>query len=148
MTLGLQPVGQPWSISASKLHFPFGQNFEHSTSSFMQSTFAKRQFEFVVFVSYIVYYILYCDILSVLQNIFSLFYQLIECWSSFAISWCRWNWSHDKDYILILVDLLCHINKNPNPNSEPVSGFQNLLKKCCSLRQNFPTKRVASIRPT
>ena len=40
--------------------FPFGQNFEHSTSSFMQSTLAKRQFEFVVFVSYLglLYFIL------------------------------------------------------------------------------------------
>jgi len=27
--------------------FPFGQNFEHFSSSFIQSTFAKRQFEFV-----------------------------------------------------------------------------------------------------
>jgi len=64
-------------------------NFEHSSSSFIQSTFAKRQFEFVVFVSYMVYYILYCDLLSVLQNLFALLYQLIECWSSSAISWTR-----------------------------------------------------------
>jgi len=44
---------------------------------FMQSTFAKRQIEFVVFVSYIVLLCtLYCDLLSVLQ--ISSFYQLIE----------------------------------------------------------------------
>jgi len=34
-------------------YISLGWNFEHSTSSFMQSTFAKRQFEFVVFLSYI-----------------------------------------------------------------------------------------------
>ena len=39
----------------------FWSEFEHSSSSFMQSIFAKRQFEFVVFVSYIVlrYFILW-----------------------------------------------------------------------------------------
>jgi len=52
----------------------------------MQSTFAERQFEFVDFVSYIVLlYFMLRSTLSV-KNRFSLFYQLIECWSSFAIS--------------------------------------------------------------
>jgi len=84
----------------------------------------------------------------VLQNIFSLFYQLIECWSSFAISWCRWNWSHDKKYILGLSDILCHITKNPNPNRKPVSGFQNLLKKYCSLHQKFFHKKSRLYQPS
>jgi len=36
-------------------------------------------------------YILYSDLylLWVLQNLFALFYQLIECWSSVVISWTR-----------------------------------------------------------
>jgi len=34
------------------------------------------------------YYTLYYDILSVLQNLFAIFYQLTEC-CSFAISWTR-----------------------------------------------------------
>jgi len=109
----------------------------------MQSTFAKKQFEFVVFVSYIalLYFILWSTPSVTKQNIFSLFYQLIECWSSFAFSWYRWNWSHDKDYILGLADFLCRTTKNPNPNCKPVSGFQNLLKKCCSLHQKFSHKK-------
>ena len=37
------------------------------------------------------------------------------------------NCSYDKDYILGLADLLCHITKNPYPNCKPVFGFQNLL---------------------
>jgi len=84
----------------------------------------------------------------VLQNILSLFYQLIERWSSFAISWCRWNWSHDKSYILGLTDLLCHIIKNPNPNCKPVSGFQNLLKECCSLHKKFSNKKRRLYQPS
>jgi len=41
-------------------YISFGWNFEHSSSSFIHLTFAKRQFEFVVFVSYMVllYFIL------------------------------------------------------------------------------------------
>jgi len=35
-------------------YISFGYNFEHSSSGFMQSNFAKRQFKSVVFVSYIV----------------------------------------------------------------------------------------------
>jgi len=60
VTLGDQPVGYPWSVSVFKAAFPFGQKFEHSASRFLQSTFATRQFEFVVFVSYIIllYFIL------------------------------------------------------------------------------------------
>ena len=113
----------------------------------MQSTFAERQFEFVDFVSYIVLlYFMLRSTLSV-KNRFSLFYQLIECWSSFAISWCRWNWSHDEDYILRLVDLLCHITKNPNSNCKRVSGFQNLFKKCCSLHQIFSHKKSRLYQP-
>ena len=83
-----------------------------------------------------------------LQSIFSLFYQLIECWSSFAICRCRWNWSHEKGYILGLPDLLCHITKNPNSNCKPVSGFQNLLKKCCSLHQTFSHKKSRLYQPS
>jgi len=64
-----------------------------------------------------------------------------------GISWCRWNWSYDKDYILGLADLLCHITKNPNPNCKLVYGFQNLLKKCYCLHQKYPIKRVVSISP-
>jgi len=84
----------------------------------------------------------------VLQNIFSLFHQLIKCWSSFAISWCRWNWSHDKDYILGLPNLLCHITQNPNPNCKPVSSFQNLWKKCCNLHQNYFHKKSRLYQPS
>jgi len=47
----------------------------------MQSTLLKDSLINVVIVSYTV--IFYCDLLSVLQISF---YQLIECWSSFAIS--------------------------------------------------------------
>ena len=83
-----------------------------------------------------------------LQNIFSLIYQLVECWSSFAISWCRWNWSHDKVYIRGLADLLCHITKNHNPNCKPVSGFQNLLKKRRSLHKKFSHKRSRLYQPS
>ena len=83
-----------------------------------------------------------------LQNIFSLFYQLIECWSSFAISWCRWNWSHDKGYTLGLADLLCHITTNPYPNCKPVSVFQILLKECCRLHQKFSHKRSRLYQPS
>jgi len=36
-----------------------------------------------------VYFILHYDLLSVLQNLFGLFYRLIACWSSFSISWTR-----------------------------------------------------------
>jgi len=54
-------------------YISFGYNFEHSTSSFIQSIFAKSQFEFVVFVSYILYYILYCDLLSELKIYFLYF---------------------------------------------------------------------------
>ena len=79
---------------------------------------------------------------------FSLFYQLIECWSSFAISWCRWNWSYDKDYTHGLADLFCHITKNPNPNCKPVSGFQILLKKCCSLHKKFPHEKSRLYQPS
>ena len=74
-------------------------------------------------------------------KIYFLFYQLIECWSSFVISWCKWNWSHDKDYILGIADLLCHVTKNPNPNCKPVSGFQNLLKSAVAYIKNFPIKK-------
>jgi len=125
-----QPVGHPWSISVFKLHF-FWLEFWTFYLKLYAVNLAKRQFEFVVFVSCIVslYFILWST-LSVTKYI--LFYQLIEYWSSFAISWCRWNWSYDKDYIFGLVDLLCHITKNPNPNCKPVSGFQNFIKKCCS----------------
>jgi len=84
----------------------------------------------------------------VLQNIFSLFYQLIECWSSFAIGWCRWNWSHCEDDILGLADLLCHITKNSNSNCKPVSDYQNLLKKCCSLHQKFSHKKSSLYQPS
>jgi len=35
------------------------------------------------------YYISNCNLLSELQNLFALFYQLIECRSSFAVSWIR-----------------------------------------------------------
>ena len=87
-------------------------------------------------------------LLSMLQNIFSLFYQLNGCWSSFAIICYRWNWSHDKDYILGLADLLCHITKNPNPNCKPVSGFQNLLKTRWSIHQNFSHKMSSLYQPS
>jgi len=52
----------------------FGWNFEHSTSSFMESTSAERQFEFVVFVSYIVLlYFILRSTLSVTKYIFFIF---------------------------------------------------------------------------
>jgi len=47
------------------------------------SVFAERQVMFVLFASYIV--LLYF-LLLVLQNLFILFYQLIECCRSLAIS--------------------------------------------------------------
>jgi len=138
----------------------------------------------------------------------------IDCWSSFAINRCRWNWSccdrkyraaraqsfapwqeatteitrrdhsiiacsrhthvflffahipfvvnhtinatpperlqqsYDKDCILGLLDLLCHITKNPKPNCKPVSNFQNLLKKCCSLHQNISHKKSCLHQPS
>jgi len=50
------------------------------------SVFAERQVMFVLFASYIV--LLYF-LLLVLQNLFILFYQLIECCRSLAISWTR-----------------------------------------------------------
>jgi len=52
-------------------YISFGWNFEHSTSSFIQSAFAKRLFEFAVFVSYIVllYFVLWCTV-SVTKSIF------------------------------------------------------------------------------
>jgi len=76
----------------------FGKNFEHSTSSFMKSTFAKRQFEFVVFVRYIVlqYFILWSTL-----SVTNIFCQLIEYWSSFANCWYRRNCSHDKGYLAL-----------------------------------------------
>jgi len=72
-----QPVGHHCSISVFKLHFLMFGILKILPQVFMQSTFAKRQIEFVVFVSYIVLLCtLYCDLLSVLQ--ISSFYQLIE----------------------------------------------------------------------
>jgi len=56
----------------------------------------------------------------------------------------RSNWSHDKDYILVLADRLCHINKNPNPNCKPVSGFQNVLKSTVAHIKNFPVEKFVS----
>jgi len=56
MTLSDQPVGHPWSISMFKLHFFLVRILNILPQifiNFMQSNFAKRQFEFVVFVSYI-----------------------------------------------------------------------------------------------
>jgi len=32
-------------------------------------------------------------------------------------------------------------DKNYNPSCKPVFGFQNLLKKCCSLHQKFSHKK-------
>jgi len=61
----------------------------------------------------------------------------------------KWlNWSHDKDYILGLADRLCHITSNLNPNGKPVSDFQNLLKKYCSLHQKFSHKKSRIYQPS
>ena len=59
MTLSDQPVDAINLFATPGLFqclscISFGKNFEQSTSIVMQSNFAKRQFEFVVFVSYIV----------------------------------------------------------------------------------------------
>ena len=59
----------------------------------------------------------------------------------------KWNWSYDKDYIFGFADLLCHITENHNPNCKLVSGFQNLLKKCCSLHQKFSHEKSRLYQP-
>jgi len=61
-------------------YISFDLNFEHSSPSFIQAAFAEGQFEFVVFVSCIVLPYLYCDLLSVLQNVFALFTILPVGW--------------------------------------------------------------------
>jgi len=97
----------------------------------MQSTLLKDSLINVVIVSYTV--IFYCDLLSVLQISF---YQLIECWSSFAISWCRSNWSYDKDYTHGLVDLLCHITQIINL----CLVFKTYWKSAVAYIKSFPRK--------
>ena len=112
----------------------------------MQSTFAKRQFEFVVFVGYIV--LLYFLLWSTLSVTKYIFFILSIDWmlEFFALSWCRWNWSHDKEYILGLADLFWH-NKYLNLNCKPVSGFQTLIKSAVAYIKFLRIKRVVSISP-
>jgi len=127
-----QPVGNPWSISVFKLHLFWLILLNILPQVLCSQPLLKDSLKW--------------SILSE-QNILFSFYQVIECWSSFAISWCRWNWSHGKGYILGLANLLYHITKNLNPNCKPVSVFQILSMSAVAYIKIFPIKRVVSVSP-
>jgi len=69
--INLQPVGHPWSISVFKLHFLLVRILNVLPQVLYSQPLLKDSYWF--------YSLLYCDLLAVLQNIFSVFHELIEC---------------------------------------------------------------------